>query len=147
MKILVTGSVGMLGSAVVCRLAAAHEVIGVDLADGDLSQAAVTKDLVERYRPDWTIHCAAWTAVDEAETAQKEAMAANGEATANLAEACDEIGSGLTYISTDYVFNGEGPDQGYPEDHPRDPVNFYGQTKAAGEQAVEHRHHSRRPDP
>lgn len=136
MKILVTGSAGMLGSAVVRHLAPVHEVSGIDLVDGDLSQPAVATELVKRYQPEWVIHCAAWTAVDDAETARKEAMSANGEATANLAEACDEIGSGLTYISTDYVFNGEGPDQGYPEDHPRDPVNFYGQTKAAGEMVV-----------
>ena len=137
MKILVTGAKGMLGSAVWRRLSATHEVIGIDLADGDLSQVSVVRELVKLHQPEWIIHCAAWTAVDDAETARKESMAANGDATGHLASVCDELGCGLTYISTDYVFNGEGPTSGYTEDHPRDPVNYYGQTKAAGEEAVE----------
>lgn len=137
MKILVTGAQGMLGRAVVRRLGADHQVRGVDLADGDLSREQVADDLLERHAPDWVIHCAAWTDVDGAESHRQEALAANGRATTLLALACDRCGCGLSYISTDYVFDGEGPDLGYAEDHPRDPINHYGRTKADGEQSVE----------
>ena len=136
MKILVTGAEGMLGHAVVRNLGKVHDVIGIDLADGDLTQPSVAAHLVQLHQPEWLVHCAAWTAVDLAETAREKAMAINRDATAHLAAACDQAGSGLTYISTDYVFNGEGPDEGYDEDHPRDPVNYYGLTKAAGEEKV-----------
>ena len=137
MKILVTGAEGMLGRTVVGQLAGLHEVSGVDLGDGDLTQASVTAELVQRHDPQWVIHCAAWTDVDGAESAPEKAMAANRDATSHLVAACQENKCGLTYISTDYVFNGEGPAEGYLEDHPRDPVNYYGLTKAAGEACVE----------
>jgi dTDP-4-dehydrorhamnose reductase len=137
MRILVTGAAGMLGKAVVGRLQGDHSVVGVDLPDGDLSLPGVAASLVERHRAEWVIHCAAWTNVDGAETHRTEALAANGGATALLAGACEERSCGLTYISTDYVFDGEGPPEGYAEDHPRDPINYYGTTKAAGEKSVE----------
>ena len=149
MRVLVTGALGMLGRAVVSRLSGESQVfskvVGVDLADGDLTQPEVVEDLIQRHDPQWVIHCAAWTDVDGAETSQEQAMTVNRDATANLVSACGNQGCGLTYISTDYVFNGEGPSEnpsniphlGYPENYQRDPVNYYGQTKAAGEQCVE----------
>ena len=147
MKILVTGSDGMLGSALMRRLAAdgvgmpATPVVGADLADGDLTVAGVAADLVHRHDPAWVVHCAAWTDVDGAESSYQEAMAANRDATAHLAAACRKAGCGLTYVSTDYVFDGQGrggdPTAGYDEDDPRSPVNAYGRTKAAGEALVE----------
>lgn len=153
MKILVTGAEGMLGSAVLARLAAdrsggataagattAAAPVGVDLADGDLADPATAPALLARHAPAWVIHCAAWTDVDGAESRYDEALAANGRATARLAAACDAVGCGLTYISTDYVFEGRGrggnPAEGYDEDDPLSPVNAYGRTKAAGEEAV-----------
>jgi len=135
-RILVTGSAGMLGRAVVAALADDHEVTGVDLPDGDLTVAGDVAALFERYRPEWTVHTAAYTDVDGAESDRHRAAAVNGEATAAVAEACDAAGAGLTYISTDYVFAGEAAD-GYDEDDARDPVNAYGATKAAGEAATE----------
>ncbi len=136
MRVLVTGSAGMLGGAVVEALAGTHEVRGVDLPDGDLTVPGDVADLFARHRPEWTIHTAAYTDVDGAESDRARAEAVNGTATAALAAACDAAGAGLTYVSTDYVFAGE-TDAGYTEDNARDPVNAYGATKAAGEAAVE----------
>jgi len=126
----------MLGRAVVAALADVHEVSGVDLPDGDLTIAGDVSALFERYRPEWTVHTAAYTDVDGAESDRRRAAAVNGEATAILATASDAVGAGLTYISTDYVFAGEA-DDGYAEDEVRDPVNAYGDTKAEGEAAIE----------
>lgn len=147
MHILVTGADGMLGAALLGRLrseagaaAGIAGAVGVDLPDGDLADAATAPELLGRHRPDWVVHCAAWTDVDGAESRFAEALAANGEATAHLAAACAAAGCGLTYISTDYVFDGRGrggdPAAGYDEDDPLSPVNAYGRTKAAGEEAV-----------
>lgn len=135
MNILVTGSAGMLGSAVVKRLAPEHSVTGVDLPDGDLTDPAAVAALFDRIGPSWVVHCAAWTDVDGAETLRDEALAANAGATAHLASACAEAECGLTYVSTDYVFDGTGT--GHNERDPRNPINYYGTTKARGEEAVE----------
>lgn len=137
MRVLVTGAEGMLGKAVVRRLAREHEVRGIDLADGDLTDSAVVEDVFKEFVPQWVVHCAAWTDVDGAESSREKVLAINSTATGFLAQACDQIDSGLTYISTDYVFNGEGGHSGYAEGDPRDPVNFYGQSKAQGEEQVE----------
>jgi dTDP-4-dehydrorhamnose reductase len=136
-KILVTGADGMLGRALMSRLAADHEPVGVDLPDGDLTDPAVAARLVARNAPAWIVHCAAWTDVDGAESARDQAMAANAGATANLAALCRDGGVGLTYVSTDYVFDGRGERDGYDEGDRRDPINHYGLTKARGEEAVE----------
>lgn len=134
MKILVTGSEGMLGRTVVRNLAADHEMSGIDLADGDLTEATVAADIIASFEPDWVIHCAAWTDVDGAETSPEQAMAVNAQATENVVRACDRLAAGLCFISTDYVFDGKG--EGFGEDDPRHPVNHYGLTKARGEDAV-----------
>ena len=134
MKILVTGCEGMLGRTVMRRLAAGHVLTGVDLADGDLTDPLTVKDIVAGVDPAWVVHCAAWTDVDRAESASGEAMAANAGATEILARECDLSGAGLCYISTDYVFNGQG--DGFDEQDPRRPVNHYGLTKARGEEFV-----------
>lgn len=134
MKILVTGCEGMLGRTVIRRLAADHALTGVDLADGDLTDSRVVKDIVAGTAPAWVVHCAAWTDVDGADSAADEAMAANAGATEILARECDLSGAGLCYISTDYVFDGQG--DGFDEQDPRRPVNHYGLTKARGEEFV-----------
>ncbi len=138
----------MLGRAVLGRLAAAPaagagpwQAVGVDLPDGDLTDPAVAEALLRRHGPDWVVHCAAWTDVDGAEAHADQALAANGGATRHLARACAAAGCGLTYLSTDYVFDGRGrggdPADGYDEDDPRAPLNAYGRSKAAGEEHVE----------
>lgn len=136
MKILVTGCQGMLGRGVMARLAVGHEPVGIDMAEGDLTQPAVVSDLMQRHSPEWVLHCAAWTNVDGAESSRQEAMAANADATGHLAAVCGQMGTGLTLISTDYVFNGRA-ETGYVEDGQRDPLNYYGLTKACGEEHVE----------
>jgi dTDP-4-dehydrorhamnose reductase len=135
LRILVTGSEGMLGRALMDRLAGAHQLTGVDLAQGDLTRRDDVADLTGAGNFDWVLHCAAWTDVAAAEMARDEAMAVNADATANLCAACESRGLGMTYISTDYVFDGRG--ESHAEDAPRRPVNHYGLTKARGEEAVE----------
>ena len=134
MRILVTGAEGMLGHAVVGRLAQKHETFGVGRPDGDLTEAAAVAHLFGSLRPEWVIHCAGWTDVDGAEEARDAALAVNAGSTRNLLEACAQAGCGLTYLSTDYVFSGEG--QGHREEDPRRPVNHYGLTKARAEELV-----------
>lgn len=137
MKLLVTGSQGMLGRAVMRGLAAEHDVVGIDVADGDLTCPQTTDTLWRKHAPQWVIHCAAWTDVDGAESAAQAAMAVNATATEHVAAACRRVEAGLTYISTDYVFSGQALGGGYDEDAPRSPINTYGQTKARGEEIVE----------
>jgi dTDP-4-dehydrorhamnose reductase len=135
-RILVTGCRGQLGKALLAELADAHDVTGVDLAQGDLAAPGVAAGLVADAAPVWTLHAAAFTDVDGAETQPDAAEAGNVRATAELAAACTLHGSGLCYVSTDYVFAGDAA-AGYAEDAPREPLNRYGATKAAGETVVE----------
>ena len=94
--------------------------------------------LMERYRPDAVIHCAAWTAVDLAEDDDKKAKvhAINADGTQNIADACKKIDAKLVYISTDYVFDGQGTTPWQPDCKDYAPLNVYGQTKLDGELAV-----------
>lgn len=125
----------MLGRAV-CRVCARrHAVTGVDLPDGDLSEANVVTALCHRLRPEWILHTAAFTDVDGAESQAERALAVNAGATEHLARDCANRHSGLTYLSTDYVFDGSA--DGYDEDAARQPIGSYGFTKARGEEAVE----------
>ena len=134
--ILLISPAGMLGRAWKALLEAQdlpHEAVGrpeLDLTRPDTIDARVTG----RYRT--VINCAAWTDVDGAETQEAAATAVNGDGVAALARRCRETGATLVHYSTDYVFNGEGSAP-YPVDHPRDPVNAYGRSKAAGEEAIE----------
>ncbi len=136
MRIMVTGSAGMLGRAVTAALGDDHEVVGVDLPEGDLSRRDDVDALFAAHRPEWVVHTAAYTDVDGAETDAERAEADNAAAPAHLAAACEAAGAGLCHLSTDYVFDGESP-AGYHEDAPRNPLSVYGRTKAAGEAAVE----------
>jgi dTDP-4-dehydrorhamnose reductase len=116
--------------------AAGHPTVGADLPESDLTAAGVAGGLLANARPDRVIHCAAYTAVDRAETERDRAAAVNVTAVELLGEACREQGAALTHVSTDYVFAGTDP-AGYREDAPRDPINWYGATKAQAEEAVE----------
>lgn len=147
MKILVTGASGQLGYDVVNELSKrGHNAIGTDVAvseklpivtlditDGD----AVSKTVAE-IKPDAVIHCAAWTAVDAAEDEEnkQKVFAINENGTANLAKACRDIDCKMLYISTDYVFDGQGntPWQADCKDYA--PLNVYGDSKLKGELAV-----------
>ncbi|NLU24044.1 MAG: dTDP-4-dehydrorhamnose reductase [Clostridiales bacterium] len=137
MKVLVTGVTGQLGFDVCRRLEELKiEYKGVGHRDFDLTDGDKVTAAVEAYRPDAVIHCAAYTAVDKAETEKDTARAVNVTGTENVAKACRAVDAKLLYISTDYVFDGTGAKEWRPEDR-RCPCNYYGLTKARGEDAVQ----------
>lgn len=157
MRILVTGVAGQLGHDVMNELAArGHEGVGSDLApaysgiaDGsavtkaayvpmDITNDAQVREVISAVHPDAVIHCAAWTAVDAAEDADKQAkvQAINVQGTANIAAVCKELDCKMMYISTDYVFNGQGETPWDPDCKDYQPLNVYGQSKLGGELAV-----------
>lgn len=160
MRVFVTGVGGQLGHDVMNELhKRGHEGIGSDIApqysgaqDGsavtvmpymplDITDAAAVSRVLREVKPDAVVHCAAWTAVDAAEDVenQSKVRAINAEGTANIAEVCKELDCKMVYISTDYVFNGQGETPWQPDCKDYAPLNFYGQTKLEGELAVSSR--------
>lgn len=139
MKILVTGVKGQLGHDVVNELTKrGHTAVGVDVEEMDITDAAKVDCTLKKVSPDAVIHCAAWTAVDlaEDEDKQEKVRLVNAVGTENIAKICKELDCKMIYISTDYVFDGEGTRPWEPDDE-RHPLNVYGQTKYEGELAVE----------
>ena len=136
MKILVTGSTGQLGHDV-CGILSQRgiEHIGVSSADFDITSKESTQAFLENYQPDAVIHCAAYTKVDLAEDETARCMRVNANGTRNIALACREIGAKLLYVSTDYVFPGTG-ERPWETDDATGPLNVYGKSKLAGEEAV-----------
>ena len=139
MKVLVTGAKGLLGSDVMDALKKrGHLAVGVDIQELDITERDKVLALVEREKPDAVIHCAAWTAVDAAEEeANKEIChRINVDGTRFVAEACKAVGAKMLYLSTDYVFDGQGSRPWEPDDPVSVPLNYYGLTKYEGEQAI-----------
>lgn len=157
MKFFVTGVGGQLGHDVMNELLkCGHEGVGSDILtayNGIIDNSPVSKapyiplditdaDAVERVitavNPDAVIHCAAWTAVDLAENAenQEKVRAINAGGTQNIANVCKKLNCKMTYISTDYVFDGQGTAPWKPDCEDYKPLNVYGQTKLEGELAV-----------
>lgn len=157
MKVFVTGVNGQLGHDVMNELhKRGHEAIGTDKADvysGVSDNSAVTKlqyislditdaekveELIFTVNPDVVIHCAAWTAVDMAEDEDKIDIvrAINLGGTQNITNVCKRLDCKMVYISTDYVFNGQGTEPWEPDCKNYAPLNVYGQTKLEGELAV-----------
>ncbi len=157
MRIFVTGVAGQLGHDVMNELAKrGHEGIGSDLApeytgvaDGsavvsmpyvslDITDAAAVEKVLMEVKPDAVVHCAAWTAVDMAEDDDKVAKvrAINAGGTQNIANVCKKLDCKMVYISTDYVFDGQGTEPWQPDCRDYKPLNVYGQTKLEGELAV-----------
>ena len=157
MKVFVTGVGGQLGHDVMNELhKRGFEGIGSDLApaysgaaDGsavtempyvslDITDAESVRRVLLDQKPDAVIHCAAWTAVDAAEEEEniENALAINGGGTRNIAAVCRELDCKMVYISTDYVFDGQGEIPWEPDCKAYAPLNVYGQTKLEGEQAV-----------
>lgn len=137
MKILVTGVKGQLGYDVVqegesCGL----DMFGTDVDNMDITNAGQVKQVIEAYKPDAVIHCAAYTAVDAAEDNQELCRKINVDGTRNIAEVCKDMDIPMMYFSTDYIFNGQG-ENFWKEDDPKKPLNVYGQTKYEGELAVQ----------
>ena len=162
MKVLVTGVSGQLGHDVMNELAKrGHRGIGSDVkmpdpdslpvyvetTDGEIQPSFVQLDItnseavsatINEIKPDAIIHCAAWTAVDAAEAEDKKDLVyrINVEGTRNMAEAAKPVGAKIVYLSTDYVFDGQGERPWQPDDKNYAPLNYYGQTKLDGELAV-----------
>lgn len=157
MKFFVTGVGGQLGHDVMNELIGrGHEGVGSDIqesyggvADGsavtkapyvalDITDRAAVERVITDVKPDAVIHCAAWTAVDLAEDPEKaeKVRAINEGGTQNIADACKKLGCKMTYISTDYVFDGQGTEPWQPDCRDYRPLNVYGQTKLEGELAV-----------
>ena len=137
MRILVTGVKGQLGYDVMNELAKReHTGIGVDVEEMDITDAAKVEQVIKESEVEAVIHCAAYTAVDAAEDNAELCHKINAEGTENIAKVCKELDLKMIYISTDYVFNGEGTRPWEPDDE-REPLNVYGQAKYEGELAVE----------
>ena len=157
MKVLVTGVGGQLGHDVMNELASrGYEGIGSDIKetysgiqDGtavttmpyvpmDITDAASVEKVLTDAKPDVVVHCAAWTAVDLAEDEDKKDIvkAVNATGTKNIADVCKKLDCKMVYISTDYVFDGQGTTPWQPDCKNYKPLNIYGQSKLLGEQAV-----------
>ena len=157
MKIFVTGVNGQLGHDVMNELdKRGVEAVGSDITESysgvddqspvsrmpyvrlDITDRDAVKNTLDSVKPDAVIHCAAWTAVDMAEDDDKveKVRAVNAGGTANIAEATEALGAKMMYISTDYVFDGQGERPWQPDDSNYAPLNVYGQTKLEGELAV-----------
>lgn len=157
MKVFVTGVNGQLGHDVMNELAKrGYEGVGSDITEEyggiednsavvdmpyvklDITDQEAVKSIISDIRPDAVIHCAAWTAVDLAEDDDKveKVRAINAGGTQNIADVCKELDCKMTYISTDYVFDGQGEKPWEPDCKDYKPLNVYGQTKLEGELAV-----------
>ena len=137
MRILVTGVKGQLGHDVVNEMVKRGlEPVGVDLEEMDITDAGACQKVITESKVDAVIHCAAYTAVDAAEDNVDVCRKVNADGTRNIAEVCRDLDIKMMYISTDYVFDGQGTRPWEPDDE-RHPLNVYGQTKYEGELAVE----------
>lgn len=144
MKVFVTGVCGQLGFDVMNELnKRGHECLGSDITENaeiklDITDKTAVKGVLSEIKPDAVIHCAAWTAVDAAEDEEnrEKVYDVNVTGTKNIAEACKELDCKMLYISTDYVFNGQGSEPWQADCKDFAPLNYYGQTKLEGELAV-----------
>ena len=136
MKVLITGVSGQLGyDAASVLQRQGKDFLGVSSKELDITDRDAVLHALSQYRPDAVLHCAAYTKVDRAEDEAKLCMRVNAEGTRNVALACRACGAKMVYISTDYVFPGTGTTP-WEIDDPTGPLNVYGRSKLAGEQAV-----------
>lgn len=139
MKVLVTGIGGQLGYDVMRELKKRGlEVVGTGREEMDITDAAQVREVLRACAPDAVIHCSAYTAVDRAEDEKELAYRVNVEGTKNIAEVCAELDCVMMYISTDFVFSGEGERPWEPEDE-AGPLSVYGRSKYEGEKEVKSR--------
>lgn len=144
MKILVTGTSGQLGYDVSKELTSrGHMTIRSDIIESvdvklDITDKRQVDEAIGEQKYDAVIHCAAWTAVDEAENEENidKVFAINSIGTRNVANACKNAECKMVYISTDYVFDGQGTEPWSPDCKDYAPLNIYGQSKLEGEEAV-----------
>ncbi|MEO6922092.1 MAG: dTDP-4-dehydrorhamnose reductase [Collimonas sp.] len=136
MKILVTGKTGQVGYELERSLQGLGEVIAVDRNQMDLSDLVQVRDVIRAIKPNLIVNPAAYTAVDKAETDSELAMRVNGEAPGVMAEEARKLGAAMIHYSTDYVFDGS-KNTPYTESDSTCPINVYGASKLAGEQAIQ----------
>ena len=137
MKALVTGVKGQLGYDVVKEMEKRGiEAVGVDIEEMDITDPMAVKKVITEANVDAVIHCAAYTAVDAAEDNKEICNKVNVDGTKNIAEVCKELNIKMMYISTDYVFNGQGETPWDPDCKDYAPLNVYGQSKLDGEKVV-----------
>lgn len=148
MNVFVTGVSGQLGHDVMLELKKrGHNAVGSDRHGNskeyktvplDITDRSAVGETLENLKPDAIVHCAAWTNVDGAEDEKNQPIVkkVNVEGTQNLADMAKRLGAKMIYISTDYVFDGEGTTPWKPDDENFAPQNFYGKTKLEGELAV-----------
>src|SRR6516164_5694171 len=134
MRVLVIGSSGMLGNDLVEQWTD-DEVIPATSGDVDIRDIGQVRQFITQVHPDWVVLAAAYTDVDGSERHPEQAFAVNGEGTRNVARVAQELRRKLFYVSTDYVFDGTSQ-RPYEPDDPVHPLNVYGASKAAGENAV-----------
>ncbi|MCD4653871.1 dTDP-4-dehydrorhamnose reductase [bacterium] len=135
MKILITGSKGMLGVDLVRVLKEENLVTGIDIQELDITNLEKCIRVVRELNPDWIVNSAAYTAVDDCESNVELAMNVNGQGAGNLAEAAALVGARLVHVSTDYVFNGT-MNSPYGESDAVNPQTIYGESKVDGERRV-----------
>lgn len=136
MRILVTGSAGMLGRDVCSAAAdAGHQVIALQRAELDITDPDAVTERVRAAAPGAVVNCAAWTDVDGAEAAEEAALAVNGLGAGDVARAAAAAGAWIIHVSSDYVFDGSKREP-YLESDATGPISAYGRTKLAGERAV-----------
>jgi dTDP-4-dehydrorhamnose reductase len=135
MKILITGMNGQVGHALMRELTE-HELIGLTRQDCDLTNLDQIKEVIDHYQPELIINPAAYTKVDQAEDESELAFKINRDAPKVMAEKAREYNIPLIHFSTDYVFDGEKK-EAYVEDDPTHPLGVYGQSKCAGEEAIQ----------
>lgn len=141
MRILVTGAKGQLGSDLLKEFSKRNiDVVGIDIDELDITDAGATREVIGKInftnKLDAIIHCAAYTAVDNAEDNEALVTEINAGGTKNIATVAKDLDLAMMYISTDYVFNGEGERPWEPDDY-RQPLNVYGMGKYKGELYVE----------
>jgi dTDP-4-dehydrorhamnose reductase len=148
MKVLVTGVGGQLGYDVINELLKRnYDAIGSDIIEKspfdnvpyvqlDITDKSSVERVIKDINPDAVVHCSAWTAVDLAEDNIEQVRKVNVDGTKNIAEVCKELDCKMVYISTDYVFNGQGTEPWQPDCKDYAPLNVYGQSKLDGELSV-----------
>ena len=136
MKILLLGHKGMLGSDLLLKLSAEHDVIGMDKEEIDIVSADDCRNAIQETQPDIVVNAAAYTDVDGCETDREGCFAVNAEAVKNIAGACRNTNVRIIHFSTDYVFDGKASEP-YKEEDPCHPINVYGESKRAGERYLE----------
>jgi dTDP-4-dehydrorhamnose reductase len=135
-KILVTGASGQLGSEIVAQCDAMNiDVVPMNRSDADITDSKSVDKFILKHEPTHIIHCAAWTAVDMCERDASKALKINSEGTKNIVNAAKMVKAHVTYISTDYVFDGK-KESPYVEGDSEKPISIYGMTKLMGERAM-----------